>query len=303
MLSKTNYTEKLKLAVSSGVKPETIIYLLKNQLIDASIFNHNLKRIICFLTWKLKIEESNEQLNLGIIKVLETEVSSLEKLMQNHSETRNQWQAQLEKFDYNIMCLAEILDSWKSNKDNATSNNPQFKKNIRRVSIVRRGTMKNLDTLNQFLNLVNSPRPLNSSHDEIPVAENYKIANDTGLKKELERLEEDLRETRIEMEYHKTMEELFVSELKNTRVKLDEMNKQVQEVRVTAEQSIRNENKNWQLMSDSLRQNYDMELARKQEEIIALHSQMAEWIIKYIELEKGKPTEVRALSKLLKEYG
>jgi len=48
----SKYAERLGSAVVEGnISNETIIFLLKNELIDAAIINHNLKRVISMLSF------------------------------------------------------------------------------------------------------------------------------------------------------------------------------------------------------------------------------------------------------------
>ena len=305
MLSKTKYTKKLKSAVKDGVNPETIIYLLKNQLVDANIFNHNLKRVVSFLVWKLKIEQSNSLFKSEMINALKKEVDSLEKLMQSHSEARQQWRTQLDKYDYDIMCLMDALESRKTEGGaNLPTVRPYLKRSINKASFIKRRGTKTHDSIAQSLSPSTSQVPFVTkiSVSDLPIVEEVKVSDNYTSREELFRLEADLHDARLQMEYYKTMEDLFIDELNKTRNRLDFMTKQIQNIKTSAEQSIVNENKNWQIMTDTLKANYDTELGRKQEEITALNNKLAEWIIKYMELEKGKSTSVGVLGKLLKTY-
>eukprot|EP00831_Metopus_contortus_P011008 TRINITY_DN14336_c0_g1_i2.p4 TRINITY_DN14336_c0_g1~~TRINITY_DN14336_c0_g1_i2.p4 ORF type:complete len:100 (-),score=14.42 TRINITY_DN14336_c0_g1_i2:83-382(-) len=53
-------------------------------------------------------------------------------------------------------------------------------------------------------------------------------------------------------------------------------------------------------ITDSLKENYDKELSRKQKEIATVNELLAQWILKYIELEKARgPINESALRALL----
>ena len=235
---------------------------------------------------------------------MEKELNSLEKLVQSHSEVRESWRTQLEKYDYSLMCLTDILESRKVNGCNPSIVRPQLTKSINKTSFIKRRTTKNLDAIIQLVNASN-PQILAAkkfSTNELPIVEEIQMPdNSVAFKQEISKLECELRETRAEMEYHKTMQELFVEELNNTRDKLKVMTNQVQEVSKSAEQSIRHENVKWQNMIGALKKNYDSELGRKQEAITVLHSQLSECMMKYMDLEKGQPASMKMLSKLLKE--
>ena len=104
--STTKYPEVLGSSVIEGrVSPETIIYLLKNQLIDASILNHNLQRVISLLAWKFKIEKTVTAVKSELNNILQKTVSSLEKLLTMTSDKHQIMKRKLEMLDYEISQL------------------------------------------------------------------------------------------------------------------------------------------------------------------------------------------------------
>ncbi len=100
--------------MEGSVNPETIIYLLKNQLVEAAICNHNLKRVISLLIWKLNVERANVSIRSEMGTALQKTVDSFERLMAQSSEKRHAWKQQLEKLDYDISCLRQQLESWRA---------------------------------------------------------------------------------------------------------------------------------------------------------------------------------------------
>ena len=119
-----------------------------------------------------------------------------------------------------------------------------------------------------------------------------------------EQLEKNLQEMQVELGWHKTLTNLIMEELNKTRAQVETLKKQVVEITKTSEQQVIDENRNWQTATNSLKDNYDKELARKQKEVSSVHELLAQWIVKYMDLErnKGVSSNDNSIGTLFKEY-
>ncbi|MDR3548405.1 MAG: hypothetical protein P4M11_09115 [Candidatus Pacebacteria bacterium] len=113
---------------------------------------------------------------------------------------------------------------------------------------------------------------------------------------------ENFREAMLDSTWQKTLANLLMEELSHTREQARIYKDQAAEVKRSSEQVVLDENRTWQQVTNTLKQNYDTELARKQKEIAQLHDLLAQWIVKYMELEKGKSREGAVLATLLSQY-
>jgi len=119
--------------------------------------------------------------------------------------------------------------------------------------------------------------------------------------KEIQLLEERLRQTQTELNWQKTLSDLVLSELAKTREQNKTYKEQAEKIKQSSEDVLHDEIKNWQQIVISLKENCDKELLRKQKETTSLHELLAQWIEKYMELEKSKGINAGSLSSLLSE--
>ncbi len=308
-MSACKYAEMLGTAVEDGyVSPETLNYLLRNQVIDAAVMNHNLKRVVSLLVWKLQIERSTAYIKNEMCKVLQKSVDSLEDLLGRTSTKHQAWKKKVEKLDYEIEQLREQLDSRKG-----LSFNPMMKTRIRKpiskLSIMRQSPMKgdirgvqtgmqigffqqirmsgpqrkiSCQTLGRS-KLADDPRPAEDSGEpqvlEMNEEEELKLQQDIdnrykglssqrkkdttmqaspskGQKESVrgnEQLEANLQEAQIELEWHKTLADLLMAELVKTREQAVTLRNQISDIKASSEQAIQDENRNWQLVTNSLK--------------------------------------------------
>jgi len=280
-LKNSKYSAELGAAVEDNVNPETIIYLLKNQLLDAAIFNHNLKRVISFLIWKLSVERANANLKAEMGEALQKTVNSLEDLLKKYAERRQTWKQQLDKYDYDIMCLKNQLDSRRFADFTflGSSNKPRLRKAINKRLFMRQSNNKLDGTCRATINRLFSPmgkcdpqRQLSGTDftrafEAIGAAKSKFNAvivgtetgkneqhTEMGVKEEqITKLDGELHEAQIELAWHKALDDLLIEELKKTRGKLDILRNQMNEIKSSAERAIKDENENWKCITDSLK--------------------------------------------------
>jgi hypothetical protein len=103
LMAGSRYGASLGSAVVEGyVSPDTIIYLLKSQLIDSAIWNHNLKRVISFLTWKLQVEECTARAKIETEHMHQRIIESLENLLTGTDARHQALKRRLDQLDYDL---------------------------------------------------------------------------------------------------------------------------------------------------------------------------------------------------------
>ncbi len=183
LLKSTQYAAELESAVGDSVNPETTIYLLKNQLIEAAIFNHNLKRVVSFLIWRLNVERANASIKGEMGTALQKTVHSLEDLLKKYSEKRHQWKQELERFDYDIMCLKNQLESRKGGDCTTTfgaAGKPRLRKAINKREFMRQSTCRLLDGTGRCLGMMFSPRARAAPQRQMSGTDFTKLAEAAG---------------------------------------------------------------------------------------------------------------------------
>ena len=103
------YAETLGTTIIEGdISAETLNYLLKNQIIEATIMNHNLKRVISILAWKLQIEKTNAIIKSDLAQVLQKSVKSLEDFLAKSNTKHQAWKKRVDKLEYEIDQLKQL---------------------------------------------------------------------------------------------------------------------------------------------------------------------------------------------------
>jgi len=289
LMSTCKYSETLDSALVEGcVSPETIIYLLKNQLIEASILNHNLQRVISFIAWKLHIEKSVSASKTELADMLEKTVNSLEKLLIESSTRHQNVKSHIEALSYEI---SQLKITQKSFIGSLIGSKPQVRKPIKNNSIrrvvseltdfygskfLRAGVYTPLgmwevqreercksrikeESMMRMASVEDDGKPQVAEMDE----EDERKIEEEILKKgaamtsvklsEIETLGHGLRDAQIDLNWHKMLTDLLMDELIKTRKQADSFKQQVAEIKISSEQVIQDENKNWKAVTDSLK--------------------------------------------------
>lgn len=113
-MSPSKYAESLASTIVGNMSSDTIIFFLKNQLMEAANLNHNLKRVISLLVWKLNIEKMSVNIHEIMEKNASKSVISYQKLIANSSVKHENINSKLDKLSYEITLLKETLCSQKA---------------------------------------------------------------------------------------------------------------------------------------------------------------------------------------------
>ena len=90
-------------AVEEGsVPPEITIYLLKQLLIDASLTNHNLQRILAINRWRQVIEFGKNKIKSELCKVQDHTIETLEQILERSRKTHDKLRGRVEKLEYHL---------------------------------------------------------------------------------------------------------------------------------------------------------------------------------------------------------
>ncbi len=324
IMSTSKYAASLDSAVVSGyVSPDTIIYLLKNQLIDASILNHNLKRVVSLLAWKLHVEKSVAAVKGDLGNMLQKTVDSLEVLLTSSSARHQTMRRRLEKLDYEISLLKQqcgFKRSFVYAGSFLAGSKPRLRKPIKKLGALKqsafaRSESRGLRLLKRgvytpvsFLGapkelrwedvcrpqisggkkpLEDDGRPqvaeMNEEDEKTLILEldatvrsrptepprpsyyNSKRMMELGVTpqaageeveirgEEMEALEHGLRDAQIDLAWHKEMTDLLMKELAKSREQVTTLKNQVADIKLSSEQVIQDENRNWKMVTDSLK--------------------------------------------------
>ena len=110
LMQACKYSKELSSAVVEGcASPDTMIFLLKNKLIDAGIMNHNLKRVISLLIWKLHVERASSNIKGELGKVFQTTIDSLQDLVNSTTEKHLAWKKKMESLEYDFENLHDSI--------------------------------------------------------------------------------------------------------------------------------------------------------------------------------------------------
>lgn len=307
LTSESAYAAELETEIVDKAKPEITIYLLKNQLVEAAIINHNLMRVIKLLVWKLNVERANTRIQTEMVKVLQKNVSSLEDFISKSTAKRQAMKEKIEKFDLKISQLKQQLDmrqgfpltfgtsssikprlrmplskrlilrkyadfsSRHSNVNPAFTTNrfcsPQRRVSHNDIGFVRAfengfrmlrkededyfqiSEIKEEDPTGKFVNGTESkPTPINDNSALQMQYESVELNKD-----EFAQYEMDLKEARMEMTWHKTLSDFLMAELVKTREQANTYRNQASEIKSSAEQAVQDENRNWQIITKSLK--------------------------------------------------
>jgi len=274
LLKTSKYADSIGAAVEEGkLSCETMNYLLKNQLLDSAIINHNLRRVISLITWKLLVKNVDAAIKTESAKVLQKTVDSLEAALENATKKYQGISQKLDELDYEMRTMRDFYEFHKEFLGNSTPTKPRLKKHI-----------KNLPNVGSFIQrpIKKSETVRKNSCNELKKA--IAAANIASTFKENSKINECL----IDYNWQKTLAGLLMEELKNAREQISVYKQQVYDTKKSAEQLIQDEDKNWQQITANLKENYDNELTRKQKEIAQLHDLLAQWIMKYVDLQKSK---------------
>ncbi len=109
LLTSSKYAKEIGTNIGDSARPETVTYLLKNQLAEAAILNHNLKRVVSLLIWKLNAERASASVKGEMGRSLQNTVDALELLLKQSTAQRNDWKRRFDKLDYEIAQLHQYL--------------------------------------------------------------------------------------------------------------------------------------------------------------------------------------------------
>ena len=261
LLSTSKYSSALDSAVvESSVSPETIIYLLKNQLIDAAILNHNLQRVVSLLAWKLHIEKNIAVNKNELTNIFQKTINSLENLLAMTNDKHQTMKRRIEMLDYEITKLKNT--SGKNIKESFVAKS-RVKKPIKNRNVDRQNAKKTLmnDTYSSIEQVnfaangsydIKEPLVLEEDEHMEEVIPHRKVEREEGLRK-VEILEHGLRDAQMDLAWHKTLTDLLMEELIKTREQSNIFKAKISNIKSSSEQAIQDENKNWKSVTDLLK--------------------------------------------------
>ncbi len=297
LLETSKYSTELYNAVEDKkVNPETVAYLLKNQLVEAGITNHNLKRVISLLLWKLSIQHATNSVKGEMGASLQKTIDSLEGLLRENSARSELWKRKLEKLEFDLAQIQLQVQRGGARANKGLSGSvliprPRIKKPINKKNFRKQDSDENQKEIgsdsarhlreipkrllsNQggdFTQLSTFGRELdNFGASETPAftkqcswnaklrAENRasKIGTETVTKEAYHELEETLKEAQIEQRWNKTLSDLLMEELLKCREQIKGLSEQIAKIEKSAEDAIKDESENWSRVTNILKANF-----------------------------------------------
>ncbi len=103
MLCKTGYGKEAEQAIVEGsLAPAMVIHLLKQQLIEAAILNHNLERVISTMEWKAMIEGSKGKIRVDLCRMQEGTIGELDQVLEKTRLSHQKLRKRVEKYESDI---------------------------------------------------------------------------------------------------------------------------------------------------------------------------------------------------------
>jgi len=250
LLLNSEYSAQLCSAVEDGVNPETLIYLLKNKLIEASLVNRNLSRIINILQYKLLTERTTANVKTEMGDTLQKTVDSLESLLKETVQRSEQTKHKLEKFDYDLERMKFCIQQAVFKRDSALLvsgiNRPKIVKPINVMAL------RNRDDISGGSGSVrHAPKRIFSGKFSLFQKEANAVepVNNTRNSE----LENALKEAQIEQKWSKTLSDLLMEELAKCRTQIDSLKMHLQSLEKSSERAIQQETENWINLTHTLK--------------------------------------------------
>ena len=130
---------------------ETIIFVLKRLLMDATVCNNNLKQVVSFLLWSLEVEKSNSRIRKELNDSMNKSINSLEELLHQRSLHKINLQKALEKYEYDLNAIRTQL-SYRKGEDYSykKTSKPIMRKSIAQASFMKRSSIKVKERLSRI---------------------------------------------------------------------------------------------------------------------------------------------------------
>lgn len=280
-MSNGKYAKTLEEAVIEGcVSKETIVYLLKNQLLESVILNQNLKRVVSLLAWKLHVEKANSSIKTELGNMLQKTVTSLENLLTNACKKSQGMRRRLEKLDYEINELKEKVNNntilhheqpyirrlrirkpirmATGSPDNNKIAGGSPKSRFISVCHMREGEDKKRNFQNVATQSIEHEEKVEENEVKPIIEEALQtigegnIVGANRISNEIEYLHMNYHEAQTELSWHKEIIDQLKLELKKSREQVVVLSEQVTEIKVSSERMIQKENKNWEQLIKTL---------------------------------------------------
>ena len=192
----------------------------------------------------------------------------------------------LESLDYEIAQLKLQLEAHKGRGNSLLVPRPQVRKPIRKLSLMKRSFFGSSNEYGLrfirnsicmplgIIDLKDSREEVSKNKDKVAIKlseddgkpqiaemneeEERKIDEESrkkrlGVGTDIEMLGHGLRDAQIDLDWHRTLTDLLMDELVKTREQANAFKRQIAEIKLSSEQVIQDESRNWKLVTDSLK--------------------------------------------------
>jgi len=134
IMKQTKYGEAVSSTIiKNSTAPNTINYILKQNLLEATIINENLVRVISLLNWKLINEVSSNRIKEDSIKMLEKSVEDLHEILEKTRKSHHHIRKKINKLEFTLGFPIHMNNYYNCRSGIAHSLNNKSKARIRRT--------------------------------------------------------------------------------------------------------------------------------------------------------------------------
>ena len=236
----TMYSKELEQAMMDGKLPaETQLYLLKQQLVDAAIYNHSLHCLLSSFEWKLYIEQNKSKMMADYCEKLEKSNDELDKMLKQTHSSHNTLRKRLEKFEE---AFNKLNDESTMNVNPPLSINPQS----RLVKTFNRRSF--FECKND--NLLPEPRQKSKfapqAEKEEPIQTNNQESDQEKLNDKIAFLQ---KEFNLQVSRAEQLEKSYMSAKEN----INRLKGVAQETEQSFKKALKEENDSWQAINATLK--------------------------------------------------
>jgi hypothetical protein len=253
------YSDQLRKALEdpSFMSKDFVIYILKQQILQAAVNNNELTSSISSLHWKISLLKHKYCIKRDLCQNQQEHIRKLEEIIDHlhNSYTR-------------IVSITEKIELGALNAQHSLLRNKTLRSVTNKCAFTSRSALK---------------RPTETSRNI--ACQIQSRVEESSLFLRIKELESNLdlqKQFNIQL---KRNNDIFKSQAQKYLQMLDEYEK-------TSIQAERNERLRWKKMAEALLENSERELSRKQEEIIKLNSVLAGWVNSFMSMQESMGTKI-----------
>ncbi|CAG9325637.1 unnamed protein product [Blepharisma stoltei] len=271
LINTSAYAKELQKALESNAElsKDITVFQLRNQVIEAGIFNANMTRCMQGLNWKLNLVNYKYEIKRNLCRFQSEEIKSLESMLDHLHESYQ-----------HMIKLYEQIDK-KPKRRNSSDSTGQNKGHLIKSFTSKKSQEKSKGQDTEF-----------KQEPSVKSSDSHSIVGVHGSwvdPPSVETSEFYMRYKALETNFH--LQQMYNFQLKKGNEELRKQTKLYQEMIEKLENDIfsaqKAERERWQAFFYDLKENCEKELIRKQLEVIKLNEVLGEWATRYMELQES----------------